>query len=101
MKWLRRITLIVATLTFVAYLGSDRLRAVGCTGGIYYFNYGWEGYGCGPYTQGNACADATEECFHTCYYLNMSYSLDSCYEYQVGDPSDGWYDYDARCTCYN
>ena len=98
MKWLRGVTLVVATLTFAAYFGSDRLRADIYTGGIYYFNYGWEAYGCGLYTEGNACAAARQECSFTCW--PGVWDVNWCYESQVGDPSDGWYAYDARCTCY-
>lgn len=99
MKWLRRTTLLLAVLTYIVYLGNDRLRADECTGGASYFNYGWEAYGCGLYTEGNACAEARFDCILSCSGYS-GWDLDWCYETQVGDPSDGWYSYSARCTCY-
>ena len=104
MNWMRRITLVVAMMTFVAYFWSDRLRAIGCDS-ITYFNYGYEAYGCGLYSaQGTACVDQYNDCFANCYLsLGSSYggfSLDWCNEYSAAPPDDDWWKVDARCTCY-
>jgi hypothetical protein len=84
----------------------DRAAAAANCASFQYFNYGYEAYGCGPYpSQDMVCADLQNECNADCFYAFYPTEwwvggLDWCWTYPVGEPSEGQYKGDARCTCY-